>query len=390
MFGDIIAIDETASMDGTVLANSIFPLVVMKDTTFCVLSTLKEGDNPMTRLIELKRPDGTFLFETHKFTMMCGMCMAESDFEKGIIKQCPHKMVYLARHHSKKQLEILDTLKKAGPQGAFAVETLNVVRGTQDRVFSELVVQQFRARAGWKVEGDIPYVYIGVDPDLGGEGPSSAFGLSAMTVCGGTHVILSQNTIATCSIEVQAVAICEMMKQIRRIRNFASCIFVICIEGNIPVFSQYFTSMIRNTYRHEWAGSVCMVNTKQSATASKAPGAAMKNEMKLNNDFILMMKEGRVAFANQFFTPNPNMSPGDMQSEFISQLESYIRVPLGNVDRSKRTGDIKYTATSKRSGRDDVLDAAVHSQIAYREFHLHEELYRNFYRGHKESMLSSF
>lgn len=173
-------------MPERVFYQGIVPLAVVRDTAFILLSTIQGTNNLFSRLMRIKYPDGSLLFDRLSLIYVCAQCRAKGDLEPGKVSHCPHMLPYLPGFHSRKQFKDLKLLNE-GREQDFAAETLNLQIEKNNRVFDKQWTDMFAAAPPVHVNGQPTYVFIGYDPAPGTQQSEAA--IHAEVVEEGMHIV---------------------------------------------------------------------------------------------------------------------------------------------------------------------------------------------------------
>lgn len=150
------------------------------------LSTIKSGDNPMTRFISIRRDDGTAFFDSYVQAYICNSCIRKFERENRTLDSCPHRAYLLPKFLTNAAAADQAYLNK-GRESAFALESLNINRSGDSAVVNASYVNNFKNMTPIHITQTVRHVYIAFDPQPGGQASKAA--LTAMCIYGGAYVV---------------------------------------------------------------------------------------------------------------------------------------------------------------------------------------------------------
>lgn len=159
----------------------ILPLCGVKDTVLLGISTPLDETNFYSMLLDMKRPDGTPLFNVLTITLLCDDC------QKAGLLACPHKAELPAWKSGERQ-ELIASLM-AGDRNMYIQENLGIVVRHNNSAFPREGVDRLAASAvSLSLATQPDAVYLSIDPAGGGQS-SMAVVASSFLPSGGTLII---------------------------------------------------------------------------------------------------------------------------------------------------------------------------------------------------------
>lgn len=127
----------------------------------------------VSRLIDTKRPDGSFLIHTIKLVMICNDCKSKG---KSSAMECIHYKGFIPGHQDEKRHDDLKLMLR-GLEDDFLTE----IKGLSSQsnavpAFSpESITLLASSECIYNKEDSFPEIYLGIDPSGGGKASKYAF-----------------------------------------------------------------------------------------------------------------------------------------------------------------------------------------------------------------------
>jgi hypothetical protein len=154
--------------DIRVVNEVVIPLLSMSSSVLLCISTLREGDNHYSKMFQMRKEDGTPLFQSIQVNLVCEACMKTDHPER-----CQHKMSEMPRWLSSTKMEVVKALLSGDP-AMLMRESLGVSAESTTRAFKDDSIKDFLTRPRMDPPA-VKFVFVSVDPSGGGE--------SAFAVC---------------------------------------------------------------------------------------------------------------------------------------------------------------------------------------------------------------
>lgn len=109
--GNVIVLEEAAYCDEGLLNEVVYPLLTVQESVLLCISTLLDGGNHYSRLIDAKDDLGRRLFKTIQIDLICDDC---KKLDEGS-HECKHKMASMPRWLSSNRVDLLRKLLEHDP-----------------------------------------------------------------------------------------------------------------------------------------------------------------------------------------------------------------------------------------------------------------------------------
>jgi hypothetical protein len=160
--------EEAAFMKVSVVEKVVVPLMIMKNSVLIAISTPDGNDNHYSVLLEKKNPDNPSerLFKVLSIGLACDACKLAK-----IASSCRHMVDRIPRFHDSgnrklQRAMVSDEVYQAEQQGS-------VVGGGKRWTFDQEQVERAFTRPRTRLEGKEGVIYIGLDPNGGGDGKAN-------------------------------------------------------------------------------------------------------------------------------------------------------------------------------------------------------------------------
>ena len=265
--GKVLIMEEASRLDEAVFKEVLLPLIGVRDSVLLGISTPLDENNfyrcvlrhepeaatsaadraPVVRsvMLDMKRPDGTKLFNAMSITLLCEAC------EKAGKLECPHVNVLPAWKSGERQ-ELIASLM-ANDRAMYIQENLGIIVRRDNAAFDKASLDRFQATRYSLVTSPAPrFLYVCIDPAGGGP---SALALVACFYSTAGHLIIcgaDSATVTNDSSQVRGLYNGIMVKN-NAIRIIYITIFT-CIL--FTYYKQYIHWFLRRSVfsRGSWLG----------------------------------------------------------------------------------------------------------------------------------------
>lgn len=356
--GDVVILEEAAMMQVPFVMNVVFPVVSMQDNVLLGISTLKDQDNYYSLLANIRRPDGTKLFNSFTFVQACEDCIKE-----GTAADCVHKLHERPAWVSGTKQDLLKHVYRVlGFEKLLLQEQIGMSNQATENAFKKPSVMRLFKTPPLELkvlDQDPEVVYIGFDPNMGGKG--SDFGLCSMFFDRGTAVIVGLEAVPALTEREYMVCAERHMLEVRKQPGLKHCLFVVIVESNLRFQAQNIARHILDSVHN------CVVMRKDGFDISSVQvghGVGMHTAPKVKEEMYAVTNNCLDADQMRFFehfvtTYQASSKEGEMdakirvQMQLKDQLLSYlVELKLPN-DPAFQT--IRKSYSGKRGGRKDDL-----------------------------------
>ena len=161
--GDVVYMEEAAFMALDVFFEVIVPLLEMDTTALIAISTPLDGMNFYSEMFDLKGGDGLPLFNQLKIGMSCEKCQ-----KLGKAADCTHMSSIVPPWKSAAKFDMVKAIY-GDRKDILARESMGQITNDAASVFSQGMVEKLLAKQPWQMQNDAPFVFLGVDPNGGGD-----------------------------------------------------------------------------------------------------------------------------------------------------------------------------------------------------------------------------
>ena len=347
--------EEASRLDEAVFKEVILPLTAVNDTVLLGISTPLDENNFYSVMLDMRKPDGTKMFNVLEITLLCADCQAAGRVE------CPHKADLPAWKSGERQAQI--ALLMQNDRNLYIQENLGIVVRKDNAAFDKASITRFeQARVCIGDSNEVRYVYVAIDPCGGGP---SEMALAAGFVTGsGTLVVAgseSRTVVSDASMEQMLV---EFMGRLRRVNIFRAAHMVLIIERN---FGGTVTA-------HRIAG-ICSMFQPVSALTGDSNAKLQRIGVVLDNDTKDRYRDGTAAMlrANILRMSDPYCSsdPDGARSTITKQLRNY-RFELIERKAHGVPEPARKRWTGKTAGQNDDMAVAVQMLVFWSGVHQNE------------------
>lgn len=337
--GDVIYLEEAAFMDLKMFNEVIVPLLELETTALICISTPQDSTNFYSLMFEMKDPAGNALFNQQKIEMVCEDC------KKGPNPaDCTHMKHLLPRWKSSGKQDMVRQIYGDNATDMLR-ESMGMTTSDACSVFHDTWVQAFKNRPLYKFNNAPMYIFIGCDPNGGGESEMCVFSVAMEN---GNFVIVGIESHHTKGYgEIRSLLVTHVTA-LRRV--FTSATFIFIPESNLGHEASHMHHMLSNQTR------------LQSLMERGQPGVITTHKRKelYANYAIEQFAGDRMHFANdqEFVCMNPfqdaNKRCGIVKGKMTRQLSFFNKLVIhkGNPEEG---GIPKIVYSGKGSGPDDIM-----------------------------------
>ena len=337
--GDVIYLEEAAFMDLKMFNEVIVPLLELETTALICISTPQDSTNFYSLMFEMKDPSGAHLFNQQKIEMVCEDCKRGPHPEN-----CTHMKHLLPRWKSGAKQDMVKQIYGDNATDMLR-ESMGVTTNDSCSVFHQRWVENFKKRPPYAFVNRPKYIFIGCDPNGGGDSEMCVFSASMEA---GQFIIVgieSQHTKGYGDIRSLLVT---HVTQLRR--TYKSATFIFIPESNLGHEASHMHHMLSNQPRFH------------SLMERGEPGVITTHRRKelYANYAVEQFAGDAIHFAkdSEFVCMNPfqdaNKRAIIVKKKFLQQLGFFnkIVIPRGEPEEGAIP---KVVYSGKKSGPDDTI-----------------------------------
>lgn len=221
--GRVLIMEEASRLDEAVFKEVILPLTGVQDTVLLGISTPLDESNFYSVMLDMKRPDGSPLFNVLTITLLCAAC------EKAGLLACPHKSELPAWKSGERQ-ELIASLM-ANDRNMYIQENLGIVVRKQNSAFPREGIDRMEARRYSLVDTPAPdFLYISVDPCGGGASDMAL--VASFFARDGSVILAGCEAQAVITDEAQETLLRGFLTRLREVTTLRHAHVVLIIERN--------------------------------------------------------------------------------------------------------------------------------------------------------------
>lgn len=337
--GDVIYLEEAAFMDLKMFNEVIVPLLELETTALICISTPQDSTNFYSLMFEMKDPAGHPLFNQQKIEMVCEDC------KKGPNPaDCTHMKHLLPRWKSSGKQDMVRQIYGDNATDMLR-ESMGMTTSDACSVFHDTWVNAFKTRPLYRLVNVPMYIFIGCDPNGGGESEMCVFSVAMEN---GNFVVVGIESHHTKGYgEIRSLLVTHVTA-LRRV--FTSAIFIFIPESNLGHEASHMHHMLSNQVR------------LKSLMERGQPGVITTHKRKelYANYAIEQFAGDRLHFAieDEFVCMNPfqdaNKRANIVKGKMTRQLSFFNKLVIhkGNPEEG---GIPKIVYSGKGSGPDDIM-----------------------------------
>lgn len=291
-------------------------------------------------MFDLKDGSGASLFNTLRTGLSCQKCIDE-----GKAAECTHMASVIPPWKSQAKFEMVKAIY-GSRKDLLARESMGQITNDAASVFSQGMVEDFFRRSLWTLRNPVKFVFLGVDPNGGGDSQ-----LAIVTMC------YEMNNLVFCGIETYHTKNHEQIKHlllghVRAIRghpDLKDAYIINFFESNLGLEASHMQHMIRNERR-------CYTQYEKGKC-----GVLTTNERKENytHAFLNYFNTEAVHFLKDWVCVNPfedaNERHTKIKDELKKQLLTFQKMVLTNDNAPYKIAKHVYSGKVKPGMNDDII-----------------------------------
>jgi hypothetical protein len=285
----------------------VAPILILEHACLIAISTMgKEPTNFFTKLLK----NDTFF--VHKITYVCETCI-----EKGIQKQCKHRLDSIPHWSNEGKLELIKNLIGDEESERFERENLGVVaEESTPYCFSADKIQQLMSNPRRSLSQPMRYIYVCIDPCAGSDIEDKRTSDFALVVIGGPGtIILGMEAIDAYLPDHYNKRIVDHLRQIRKMRYCEDSIFVLDVESGTGLEAGHIIKLITENFNN-----VVVMQDFHRKPGTRTHEAEKKEMMELTRTLV---DTGDISICKDFVCTDPK--PEVILGKFSSQMMAYER-----------------------------------------------------------------
>ena len=337
--GDVIYLEEAAFMDIKMFNEVIVPLLELETTALICISTPQDSTNFYSLMFEMKDPAGNPLFNQQKIEMVCEDCKRGPHPEN-----CTHMKHLLPRWKSGAKQDMVKQIYGDNATDMLR-ESMGVTTNDSCSVFAQRWVDAFKARPPYTFINRPKYVFIGCDPNGGGDSEMCVF---SVTMEAGQFVIVGIESHHTKGYgEIRSLLVTHVTA-LRRV--FKSAHFIFIPESNLGHEASHMHHMLQSQPR------------LTTLMERGEPGVITTHKRKelYANYAVEQFAGDAIHFANEreFVCMNPfqdaNKRAIVVQKKFLQQISFFNKIVIARGEPEEGNPP-KVVYSGKKSGPDDTI-----------------------------------
>jgi hypothetical protein len=338
--GDVVYMEEAAFMALDVFFEVIVPLLEMDTTALIAISTPLDGMNFYSEMFDLKGGDGLPLFNQLKIGMSCEKCQ-----KLGKAAECTHMASVVPPWKSAAKFDMVKAIY-GDRKDILARESMGQITNDAASVFSQGMVEKLLAKQQWQMQNDAPYVFLGVDPNGGGD---SQMAIVTMVMELNNLIFTGFETHSTKNHDQVEHMLLGHIRAIRGHPRLRNAWIINFFESNLGLEAAHMAHMVRNERRvyTQYEKGKCGVLTTHD------------RKEKYTHSFLNYFNTEAVHFINDWVCCNPfedaNTRHKSIKTELKKQLLTFQKMVLSNENRPFELSKHIYTGKVKAGMNDDIV-----------------------------------
>jgi hypothetical protein len=335
---------------GKVFYEVVVPLMELDETALICISTIKDGDNFYSKLLNLKDAStGKDFFKKFSFVLGCAACRAA-----GKASECTHNMHDLPPWQSgRKHAKIREMM--ADQKELLEQETMGIMQNKNKRAFAPEIVDRFLNNDRFTPLHHPKEVFITIDPNGGGD---SDFALVSTYFDRGTMIIAGFESINSKGPSDHNPIIKLHIEWIQS--RFPQTCIVFIIENNLGFEAKH----IHHFCKQNLTGNICYMAEKEHV------GFHTDHKVKelMYHRFVEWLTRDAVRFDEKLIALNPDKPTEKVMADLIEQLQTYsviTELPKTAFGKIRTT----YSGKVSSGAKDDVLVTLQLSLVWFRQFY---------------------
>lgn len=337
--GDVIYLEEAAFMDLKMFNEVIVPLLELETTALICISTPQDSTNFYSLMFEMKDPSGAHLFNQQKIEMVCEDCKRGPHPEN-----CTHMKHLLPRWKSGAKQDMVKQIYGDNATDMLR-ESMGMTTNDSCSVFAERWVQAFKAREPYVLKNRPKYIFIGCDPNGGGESEMCVF---SVTMEAGQFIIVGIESHHTKGYGDIRSLLVTHVTQLRRI--WTSSHFIFIPESNLGHEASHMHHMLStqprlNSLMERGEPGVITTHRRKELYANYAVE-------QFAGDAIHFAQDHEFTCMNPFQDANKRASI--VKKKYLQQLSFFNKLVIHRGDPEEGNPP-KIVYSGKKSGPDDTI-----------------------------------
>jgi len=337
-------------MDMGVFYEVVVPLMELDETALICISTIKDGDNFYSKLLNLKDAStGKDFFKKYTFVLGCAKCRAA-----GKASECTHNMHDLPPWQSgRKHARIREMM--ADQKELLEQETMGIMQNKNKRAFAPEVVNRLLENPRFEAVVHPKEIFLCIDPNGGGD---SDFALVSAFFDRGTMVLAGCESINSKSPEDHNPIIVNHVQNLQS--KWPNTTYVFIIENNLGFEAKHLHHFLRGKLK----GKVLYMAEHQDV------GFHTDHKLKelMYAKFNEWLCRDAIRFDQNLFSVNGAAPINKVMSDLEEQLQSYSviteypKTPFGKIRTT-------YSGKVSTGAKDDVLVAIQLLLVWFEQFY---------------------
>lgn len=340
----MIYADEIFFMRPNTILTVILPVLQENDT--CLISTTTPGnpEHVLSKMINTKDDDGEYILNTVRIGEPCAEC------EKNKVMLCTHVGNAQPEGTSRTKRTRYMKFYENGLEDLARQEFEGVQRNMNARVFEQLWIDNLRARDRLKLEDNVPFLLMTMDPAQGGSCEFATI-VSYFDVGTGKVVIVFMDADVTNGRPAEIRSrIRRMIETVRDIPQLAHTPIVVACESAPPLFAACTAEAVAELAYNQNRNIHVLTGKDGRPGVPKTDTNTREMEMMSSR----LMQYGHVAFSDRFTTIDIVYSKKEMIDKFLNTLPYMQRKVIMRTDGTQR---VKVTGKGVGCPNDDLTVA---------------------------------
>lgn len=323
-------------MDMAVFYEVVVPLMELDETALICISTIKDGDNFYSKLLNLKdQSTGKDFFKKYTFVLGCARCRA-----LGKASECTHNMHDLPPWQSgRKHARIREMM--ADQKELLEQETMGIMQNKNKRAFAPELVNRLLGNDRFQAARPPSEIFLTIDPNGGGD---SDFALVSTYFDRGTMVVVGVESINSKGPDDHNPILVNHVLWLQS--RWPETTYVFIIENNLGFEAKHIHHHLKQHLR----GKIVYMSEKDHV------GFHTDHKLKelMFAKFNEWLARDAIRFDDQLTAVNPAKPCDKVMKDLEEQLHSYSvitelpKTPFGKIRTT-------YSGKVSSGAKDDVL-----------------------------------
>lgn len=189
--GDLIILEEAAFIPPDVIQQIVTPLLEVKGTALCCISTPMDQSNIYSKMADMRDESGRLVFEVMRVQMACAMCAETLEDPT----QCPHVDVLPPAWKDESRRAVSKALYE-GNRELLLRETLGIISSAPGQVWPSVKIRGFVTAPRVELRESPRLIFTALDPSGGGGSKQACVSIALMDKnnCDISDAYLEQNS----------------------------------------------------------------------------------------------------------------------------------------------------------------------------------------------------